>query len=234
MAGESILIVDDEVHIVELIKYNLESNGYKTYAAYDGGEALKIVDENEIDLIILDLMLPVIDGIEVCKTLKRRESKANIPIIMLTAKGDEFDRILGLELGADDYITKPFRIRELISRINAVLRRNRNVNDEKILVSGDISVYTLLGKVKKGDKELILTAAEYRLLITFMKNPMQLLKRSVILESLWDCGGEFVDDNTLSVYIRRLREKIEDNAAEPNYIVTVRGFGYKWNMNVRG
>jgi two-component system alkaline phosphatase synthesis response regulator PhoP len=124
MIGEKILVVDDEVHIVELIKYNLENNGYRVLTAYNGRDALKAADENEIDLIILDLMLPEIDGLDVCKTLKRKDNTSDIPIIMLTAKGEEFDKILGLELGADDYITKPFSVRELIARVKVILRRS--------------------------------------------------------------------------------------------------------------
>lgn len=229
MAGESILIVDDEVHIVELIKYNLESNGYKTYAAYDGGEALKIVDENEIDLIILDLMLPVIDGIEVCKTLKRRESKANIPIIMLTAKGDEFDRILGLELGADDYITKPFSIRELVARVRVILRRSKTeqIPGDTIRI-GDLLVDNSKHEAVKSGKKLDLTLKEFELLRYLVTNRGKVLTREFLLDRIW--GYEYYGETrTVDVHIRHLRQKLEDDDKNPRLIETIRGIGYKFN-----
>lgn len=229
MAGESILIVDDEVHIVELIKYNLESNGYKTYAAYDGGEALKIVDENEIDLIILDLMLPVIDGIEVCKTLKRRESKANIPIIMLTAKGDEFDRILGLELGADDYITKPFSIRELVARVRVILRRSKTeqIPGDTIRI-GDLLVDNSKHEAVKNGKKLDLTLKEFELLRYLVTNRGKVLTREFLLDRIW--GYEYYGETrTVDVHIRHLRQKLEDDDKNPRLIETIRGIGYKFN-----
>lgn len=229
MAGESILIVDDEVHIVELIKYNLESNGYKTYAAYDGAQALEIVDENDIDLIILDLMLPVIDGIEVCKTLKRRESKADIPIIMLTAKGEEFDKILGLELGADDYMTKPFSIRELMARIKVILRRSMAEQAHgDIIKIGDLVVDSSKHEAVINGKKLDLTLKEFELLRYLVTNRGKVLTREFLLDRIW--GYEYYGETrTVDVHIRHLRQKLEDDDKNPRLIETIRGIGYKFN-----
>lgn len=229
MAGENILIVDDEVHIVELIKYNLESNGYKTYAAYDGQEALRAVDENDIDLIILDLMLPIIDGIEVCKTLKRKESKADIPIIMLTAKGEEFDRILGLELGADDYITKPFSIRELVARVKVILRRSRaEKTPGDIIRIGSLSIDSSKHEATKDGEKLDLTLKEFELLKYLVTNRGKVLTREFLLDRIW--GYEYYGETrTVDVHIRHLRQKLEDDDKNPRFIETIRGIGYKFN-----
>lgn len=165
--------------------------------------------------------------------MQRNRKESEIPIIFLTACDEEANVVIGLDIGGDDYITKPFRIKELISRIRAILRRSKTISkDVDVLISGDIKVETLQGKVEKNAKEIILTALEYRLLLIFINHPKQILSRNVILEGLWDAEGEFVDDNTLSVYIRRLREKIEDNVREPKYITTHRGLGYRWGYEV--
>jgi Response regulators consisting of a CheY-like receiver domain and a winged-helix DNA-binding domain len=229
MAGESILIVDDEIHIVELIKYNLESNGYKTYTAYDGLEALRMVEENNVDLIILDLMLPVIDGLEVCKTLKRKESKADIPIIMLTAKGEEFDKILGLELGADDYITKPFSVRELIARVKVILRRSTmDQTPGDILRIGPLIIDSSKHEALKNGERLDLTLKEFELLKYLITNRGKVLTRELLLDRIW--GYEyFGETRTVDVHIRHLRQKLEEDDKNPKFIETIRGIGYKFN-----
>jgi Response regulators consisting of a CheY-like receiver domain and a winged-helix DNA-binding domain len=223
-----ILLVEDDEALSYGVEFALRSEGLDIVTAGSLGAAKGLIDD-KFDLILLDVKLPDGSGYEMCREIRE---KTSVPIIFLTACDEEVNIVMGLDMGADDYITKPFRIRELISRIKAVLRRSRNV-DGNMLSSGDICVNTLDGKVKKGSEEVILTALEYRLLLTFMNSSKKILSRNLILENLWDAGGEFVDDNTLSVYIRRLREKIEDNPAEPRYIVTCRGLGYKWDAGVR-
>lgn len=232
LAGEKILIVDDEVHIVELIKYNLESNGYRAYTAYDGREALKAVEENGADLIILDLMLPVIDGLEVCKTLKRRQNTAGIPIIMLTAKSEEFDKILGLELGADDYITKPFSVRELLARVKVVLRRSSSDGGGiSIIRIGPLVIDVEKHEAIKNGEKLDLTLKEFELLHLLVLNKGKVLTRDSLLDRVW--GYEYIGETrTVDVHIRHLRQKIEDDDKNPRYIETIRGIGYRFNETV--
>lgn len=228
---EKILVVEDDSTLSFSIEYTLKSEGFETVHAENVKTAKEILNSENISLILLDVKLPDGTGYELCKDIRKN---SNIPIIFLTACDEEVNIVTGLDMGADDYITKPFRIRELVSRIRAVLRRNTNIStNSKVLSSGNIRLYTLEGKLRKNDSEIILTALEYRLILTLMKHPKMILSRSVILNSIWDAGGEFVDDNTLSVYIRRLREKIEDNPNKPEYIVTARGIGYKWDMEVK-
>ncbi|MBE3591544.1 MAG: response regulator transcription factor [Thermoanaerobacter sp.] len=219
-----ILIVDDEKPIVEIIKYNLEKEGYITYEAYDGEEALKIAKEQNPDLIILDVMLPKLDGFSVLRTLRQ---SMTIPILMLTAKEEEVDKVLGLELGADDYITKPFSIRELIARVKANLRRislNGNESGNIIYVKNlkiDMSKY----KVEKNNKEIELTSREFELLKFLILNKGLIFSREMLLEKVW--GYEYLGDiRTVDVTIRRLREKIEDDPSNPKLIHTKRGVGY--------
>lgn len=229
MAGEKILVVDDEAHIVELIKYNLEANGYKVYAAYDGREALKAAYERDIDLMILDLMLPGVDGLEVCKTMKRDEKAKNIPIIMLTAKGEEFDRILGLELGADDYITKPFSVRELMARVKVVLRRASADSQYNTFIRiGSLTVDIDKHEVLKNGEKLDLTLKEFELLKLLINNKGKVLTRDSLLDRIW--GYEYYGETrTVDVHIRHLRQKIEDDDKNPKYIETIRGIGYRFN-----
>lgn len=228
---EKILVVEDDSTLSFSIEYTLKSEGFETVHSENVKTAKEILNSENISLILLDVKLPDGTGYELCKDIRKN---SNIPIIFLTACDEEVNIVTGLDIGADDYITKPFRIRELVSRIRAVLRRNTNIStNSKVLSSGNIRLYTLEGKLRKNDSEIILTALEYRLILTLMKHPKMILSRSVILNSIWDAGGEFVDDNTLSVYIRRLREKIEDNPNKPEYIVTARGIGYKWDMEVK-
>jgi two-component system alkaline phosphatase synthesis response regulator PhoP len=228
MAGESILIVDDELHIVELIKYNLESNGYRTYAAHDGREALNVIDIEDIDLVILDLMLPVIDGLEVCKTLKRNNEKSYIPIIMLTAKGEEFDKVLGLELGADDYLTKPFSVRELIARIKVILRRSSiELPLSETIKIGPLIINYDRHEVEKNEEMLDLTLKEFELLKLLINNRGKVLTREMLLDSIW--GYEYYGETrTVDVHIRHLRQKLEDDDKNPRFIETIRGVGYRF------
>ena len=225
---KKVLVVDDEQAIIDVLVYNLQKEGYETLEATDGVTAVNIALEQKPDLMLLDIMLPKMDGLTVCKRVK---NYLNIPILMLTAKDAEIDKIVGLELGADDYITKPFRVRELISRINAILRRKGKSQDsnKKILKFKNISIHTLEARVFKNNEEIFLTSAEYKLLLILIQNKNMVLSRAQILEKLWDVTYDFINDNTLSVYIKRLREKIEDDSSKPQYILTVRGLGYKWN-----
>lgn len=225
-----ILLVEDDSTLAIGLEYSLKNEGYEIDVANNLFKARELFSVGNYQLILLDVMLPDGNGYEFCKEIRE---ESNIPIIFLTACDEEVNVVMGLDIGADDYISKPFRIRELISRIKSVLRRYGEDGLGKVLVSGDIKLYFLEGKVEKYGEEVSLTPIEYKLLANFMKNPNQVLSRSNILESLWDTGGEFVDDNTLSVYIKRLREKIEDNSSTPIYIKTVRGLGYKWDMDIR-
>ena len=225
-----ILLVDDEPSIVKGLKYSLEKDGYQTLAAYDGQEALELFAKNQFDLILLDVMLPKIDGIEVCQRI--RES-SDVPIIMLTAKGDDMDKILGLEYGADDYMTKPFNILEVKARIKTILRRmngkSEAIQDDSTLSNmvtvGDISVDMDKRKVTAYGDIVNLTAKEFDLLQLFITNRGKVFSRDALLDILWksDFSG---DARTVDVHIRRLREKIEKNSAQPEYICTSWGVGY--------
>lgn len=230
MAGEKILVVDDEIHIVELIKYNLEGSGYKIYTAYDGREALKTVEEKYVDLIILDLMMPEVDGLEVCKTLKKNEKTERIPIIMLTAKGEEFDKILGLELGADDYITKPFSVRELTARVKVILRRvASDQGEDDVIRIGSLIIDVSKHEVKKKGERLDLTLKEFELLKILVANRGKVLTRDSLLDRIW--GYEYYGETrTVDVHIRHLRQKVEDDDKNPKYIETIRGIGYRFNI----
>ena len=226
-----ILVVEDDSVLSYSIKYTLKNDGFEVITAANLVEAKAAYLSNNLDLILLDIKLPDGTGYEFCSEIRKLSS---LPIIFLTACDEEVNIVMGLDMGADDYITKPFRIKELISRIRAVLRRNvTSPQGGDTLYSGELSLFVLQGKVKKRDNELIITSLEYRLLLAFMKNPKQILSRSIILQELWDIEGAFIDDNSLSVYIRRLREKIEEDPAHPTYILTNRGMGYIWNSEVR-
>ncbi|UFH65258.1 response regulator transcription factor [Clostridium cadaveris] len=228
-----ILVIEDDSTIILGIKYSLEQEGFLVREAKSLEEARNTLRNEDFHLMLLDVMLPDGNGYEFCKEVRE---KSDIPIIFLTALDDEVNVVMGLDLGGDDYISKPFRLKELMSRINAVLRR-RGISSEKnnaILNFNDISVFTLEGKVTKNGEDLMLTTLEYKLLLTLCKNPKAVLSRNQILASLWDFQGDFVNDNTLTVYIKRLREKIEGNPVEPKFILTVRGIGYKWDVNEGG
>lgn len=222
-----ILMVEDDATIAFGAKYALEQEGFKIDISKDLESARININENSYDIILLDVMLPDGNGYDFCKEVRTIK---DTPIIFLTACDDEVNIIMGLDIGGDDYMTKPFRVRELISRIKAVVRRNKGKEKgKKVLKYGDLSIHTLEARVYKGDEEILLTSAEYKLLLILIQNENIVLSRNQILEKLWDVTYDFINDNTLTVYIKRLREKIEDNSSDPKYIITVRGMGYKWN-----
>ena len=225
----NILMVEDDSTIAFAVKYAVEQEGFNLDIAENLENARKIVNSKEYDLILLDVMLPDGNGYEFLKQL--REHDEDTPVIFLTACDEEVNIVMGLDIGGDDYITKPFRVRELISRINAILRRKGKSQDsnKKILKFKNISIHTLEARVFKNNEEIFLTSAEYKLLLILIQNKNMVLSRAQILEKLWDVTYDFINDNTLSVYIKRLREKIEDVSSKPQYILTVRGLGYKWN-----
>ena len=225
----NILMVEDDSTIAFAVKYAVEQEGFNLDIAENLENARKIVNSKEYDLILLDVMLPDGNGYEFLKQL--REHDEDTPVIFLTACDEEVNIVMGLDIGGDDYITKPFRVRELISRINAILRRKGKSQDsnKKILKFKNISMHTLEARVFKNNEEIFLTSAEYKLLLILIQNKNMVLSRAQILEKLWDVTYDFINDNTLSVYIKRLREKIEDDSSKPQYILTVRGLGYKWN-----
>jgi two-component system alkaline phosphatase synthesis response regulator PhoP len=220
-----ILIVDDEKNIVELIKFHLKKENYRVIEAYKGKDALDLYRKEKPDLIILDVMLPDMGGFEVCKTI-RKESR--VPIIMLTAKGEEIDKILGFELGADDYITKPFSPRELLARIKAVLKRIRTFNiDTNQIKVGPFKINVNKREIYKNDVLLELKPKEFDLLKLFITNPGRVFTRQYLLEQIW--GYDYLGDTrTVDVHIRRLRQKIEENDKNATYIKTVHGVGYKF------
>jgi two-component system alkaline phosphatase synthesis response regulator PhoP len=225
----TIAIVEDEPNIVELVKYNLDREGYRTVAANDGRKGLEVIRQELPDLVILDLMLPELDGITVCKLLRADVATKSIPIIILTAKSEEADRVLGLEMGADDYVTKPFSPRELVARVRAVLRRSGNIEDGEpdIMEIGDIRMDLRQHLVKVRGEEVELTPKEFDFLKLLLLNPGRAFTREFLLEHLW--GYEyFGDTRTVDVHVRRLRQKIEGDAAEPLYLETVRGVGYRF------
>ncbi len=221
-----ILVVDDEKLIVKGIKFSLEQDGQKVDCAYDGEEALKLAKNTEYDVVLLDVMLPVYDGFEVLSKIREFSS---MPVIMLTAKGDDMDKILGLEYGADDYITKPFNILEVKARIKAIMRRSSNQNfikaNNNIISKGKLRIDTDARNVKIGDREINLTAKEFDLLELLITNPNKVYSREKLLNVVW--GYEYPGDvRTVDVHIRRLREKIESNPSEPKYVFTKWGVGY--------
>ena len=222
-----ILMIEDDSTIAFGVKYALEQEGIKIDISKDLESGRFNVNENNYDLILLDVMLPDGNGYDFCKEIRKIN---NTPIIFLTACDDEVNVVMGLDLGGYDYITKPFRVRELISRIKAVMRRNKGEDkSKKVLKYGDLSIHTLEARVFKGSEEVFLTSVEYKLLLILIQNENIVLSRNQILEKLWDITYDFINDNTLTVYIKRLREKIEDDSSNPHHIITVRGIGYKWN-----
>jgi two-component system response regulator VicR len=225
LMNEKILVVDDEKPIVDILKDNLTREGYNVLAAYDGDEAVRVAESADPDLILLDIMLPKMDGFTVCKKLRE---KMTCPIIMLTAKGEEVDKVLGLELGADDYITKPFSMRELMARVKANLRRvtlSGAAGDQQVIKVKDLELDLKSFQVKKRGKPLELTFREFELLKFLATQAGQVFSREKLLEEVW--GYEYYGDiRTVDVTVRRLREKVEDDSANPTYILTKRGIGY--------
>ncbi|GIV97347.1 MAG: DNA-binding response regulator [Herpetosiphonaceae bacterium] len=222
-----ILLVEDDAVLCETLRYNLDREGYETLTAGDGAQALELARSAQPDLVILDVMLPGLDGFSVCRIL-RRESE--VPILMLTARQDEVDRIAGLELGADDYVVKPFSLGELLARVRAILRRRdrpRHHSEREVLVSGSLRVDTGSRRVFRGDREINLSQKEFDLLVCLMQNRGMALSRDLLLERVWGYG--FIGESrTVDVHIRWLREKIEENPASPVWIQTVRGIGYRF------
>ncbi len=220
-----ILFVEDDKVIAFGLEYSLQQEGYSVFHFTSVAGAKKAISENQFDFAIIDLSLPDGSGYDICKIIKE---KSDLPVIFLTAIDDEVNVVMGLDMGADDYITKPFRVRELLSRLKSVLRRYNKAESQKTQFEfGDIRINTIQAKVYKGEQEIMLTALEYRLLLVLANNAGQVLSRSQLLDGIWDVAGDFVNDNTLTVYIKRLREKVEDDSQNPKVIKTVRGIGYK-------
>jgi len=222
-----ILLVEDDKTIAAGLEYSLNQENYDTIVCHTAETAKKTMKEylEQIDLFIFDLSLPDGSGYELCEFVKQHCDK---PVIFLTALDDEVNVVMGLDMGADDYITKPFRVRELLSRINSVLRRyNKHLQAKPVIELDNIAINTWEGKVYKHGAEVLVTALEYRLLLILANHAGQVLTRAQLLERIWDVAGDFVNDNTLTVYIKRLREKLEDDPQKPTIIKTVRGLGYK-------
>ena len=215
-----ILLVEDNETIIMGLKYSLEQENFQVISAKTAKESKEKLDNKSIDIVLLDVSLPDGNGFEICKEIKE---KNDIPIIFLTAQDEETSIVLGLDLGADDYIVKPFRTRELISRIKSVLRRYGKKEENNIIQYKDIKIDTISAKVYKNNKEIIFTSLEYRILLMLFTNQNKLITREQLLEKIWDIAGNFVNDNTLTVYIKRIREKLEDDSI----IKTVRGLGYR-------
>ena len=230
-----ILVVEDDSIIAAGLMYSLEQEGYEVVLADCASKARQMMEKMEFGLFLLDLSLPDGNGYEICRMAK---AQGDVPVIFLTAVDDEVNVVMGLDMGADDYVTKPFRIRELMSRIKSVLRRYERRDggsllerqaekaDKNVVNLDKVSVHLAEAKVFKDGKELMLTAMEYRLLLVFVQNRGQILSRNQLLEGIWDVSGDFVNDNTLTVYMKRLREKLEDDPADPKLFKTVRGIGY--------
>ena len=218
-----VFLLEDDAAIGMGLSYALENEGYKTTLTKTVSEALKLVEEKAFSLYILDLTLPDGSGYDVCKAIRQ---KTDAPVLFLTAYDDEVNVVMGLELGADDYISKPFRIKELLARMKSVLRRCKIDNPDGCVRIKNLEIRTGEAKVFKDGKEIILTAMEYRLLLILLNNRGHILSRTALLENIWDVAGDFVNDNTPTVYIKRLRDKIEDEPENPSIIRTVRGMGY--------
>jgi DNA-binding response OmpR family regulator len=225
--SSTILLVDDEDAIQKLLAYPLERDGFRVLQARDGEEALALFDGQRVDLVVLDLMLPKLDGLEVCKRLR---AGSDVPIIMLTARGDELDKVLGLELGADDYITKPFSIREFRSRVRALLRRaaapRPAAADGEVLVAGDLRLDPARRTVEIAGEPVQLTYVEFELLRAFASSPGRVFSREMLLRALWG-DSAYREPRTIDVHVRHLREKLEQDPREPEYLLTVRGVGYR-------
>lgn len=226
MNMDKILLLEDDLSLISGLSFALKRQGYDLDIARTIKEAQAYWQTEKYNLLVLDVSLPDGSGFDFCKEI-RKTSK--VPIIFLTALDDEMNTIMGLDIGGDDYIAKPFKLGVFVSRINALLRRTKDFNeDDTVLCSNGIQVNLLQGQVFKGSELLELTAGEYKLLCFFMQNPNVVLTKEQILDKLWDCEGNFIDNSTLTVYIRRLRIKIENNPSEPQMLATVRGMGYKW------
>ena len=225
---KQILLVEDDLSLICGLPFAVKKAGYGLNIAHTKSEADEKWEDGKYDLVILDVSLPDGSGFDICRNI-RQTSK--VPIMFLTAMDEETDIIMGLDIGGDDYITKPFKLGVLVSRVNALLRRAKDFSSaDTQLESNGMKVLLLQGQAFKNGKLLDLTAAEYKLLCLFMRNPNMVLTKEQILDKLWDCDGNYIDSSTLTVYMRRLRIKIEDNPSEPQMLLTVRGMGYKWNV----
>lgn len=218
-----LFVLEDDAAIGMGLSYSLKNEGYDVTVAKNVKSAYEILNKETFSLYILDLTLPDGSGYDVCREIKK---SGDFPVIFLTAYDDEVNVVMGLDLGADDYISKPFRIKELLARIKSVLRRYSKDSPDGVVSVGSIKINTNEAKVYKNGAEIILTAMEYRLLLIFINNRGKVLSRQSLLEDIWDVAGDFVNDNTLTVYIKRLRDKIEEDPAKPQIIKTVRGLGY--------
>ena len=222
--ARTVLVVDDEPTLVAALKYNLEREGYRVLTAADGGAALDVARSRRPDLLVLDLMLPVMDGLEVCRALRREMS---VPILMLTAKGEEIDKVVGLEIGADDYVTKPFGMRELLARVRALLRRAEPTAETEVLATGDLEIDLKRREARRDGRPLELKPKELELLLYFVRNRGRAFTREQLLRDVW--GYDFLGDSrTVDVHIRWLRQKIEAAPAKPVRLITVRGVGYRF------
>lgn len=235
MEKKMILTVDDEAHILELLKYNLETNGYSVVQAESGEEAMEILEKTKVDAVLLDLMLPNIDGLEVLRRIRTNLNTKKLPVIMLTAKSEEFDKVLGLEMGADDYVAKPFGIREILARLKAVLRRSDSESvktektkmEQKVIRSNSLEIGIESRTVTKNGVPIEMSLKEFELLRLLAENPGRVYSRDVLLEKIW--GYEYVGETrTVDVHIRHIRKKIEEDDSNPLFVKTVRGFGYKF------
>ena len=226
--SSTILLVDDEDSVQKLLTYPLERDGFRVVQARDGEQALRMFGDEHIDLVVLDLMLPKVDGLEVCKRLR---ADSNVPIIMLTARGEELDKVLGLELGADDYITKPFSIREFRSRVRALLRRaglpRERAREAETIESGELRIDPARRTVELGGEPVQLTYVEFELLTALANEPARVFTREMLLRALWG-DSAYREPRTIDVHVRHLREKLERDPREPEYIFTVRGVGYRF------
>jgi two-component system alkaline phosphatase synthesis response regulator PhoP len=223
-----IVVVDDERTLLATLRFNLEREGHEVFTAADGEDAHQLIEKARPDLLLLDLLLPGMHGFELCRIVRK---KSQIPIMILTARTEEVDRVVGLELGADDYLTKPFSMPELIARVNALLRRSRNTNkgnEERVIVIGPLAVDLLSREAYKNERPLDLRPKEFELLATFARHPGQTLSREQLLAAIWKYEG-FGSTRTVDVHVGRLRSKIEDNPNRPAAIITVRGIGYRFN-----
>jgi phosphate regulon transcriptional regulator PhoB len=224
-ASKHILVVDDEADLIELVAYNLKKEGFSVDSALDGEAALELLKKNKYDLAILDLMLPKLQGMEICRIIRNDPKLSSMPIIMLTAKSGEVDKVLGLEMGADDYLTKPFSPKELIARIKAVLRRAERKPGKIKLSIGNLEIDTESYRVTVGGKQRDLSATEFKLLLFLAERSNKVFSREQLLDAVW--GNEaFVEPRTVDVHIRRLRMQIEKDPSDPKYIKTMRGIGY--------
>jgi two-component system, OmpR family, alkaline phosphatase synthesis response regulator PhoP len=233
MSPTRVLIIEDDKDIVELVRYNLAHEGYQVSSVADGATGLAQVRKLPPDVLLLDLMLPKISGLEVCKEIRRDPSLNRLPILMVTARGEEADRVVGLEMGADDYVTKPFSPRELVARVKALLRRTAPGGEpERTIEAGSLMIDPSAYRVSRGGKGITLSTLEFRLLHHLASRPNRVFTRDQLLDAVWGTD-RFVTPRSVDVYIRRLREKIEGDPEKPAYLKTVRGAGYMFEMETQ-